>query len=72
MTVAMQFSEIIKDIMLENDLSQVEMAEILGVHQTTVGQWLLGKKKPGFDSILLIYRHFGVTPNELLGVDTIE
>ncbi len=65
----MIYSEIIRDIMLENGLSQEELAAVLGVHQTTVGQWLLGKKKPGFDSVLSIYKHFGVTPNDLFGID---
>ena len=64
----MTYSEIIKDIMLERGMSQEEFAKMIGVHQTTVGQWILGKKKPGFDSILLIYRHFGVTPNDLMGI----
>ena len=45
------------------------MAKILGVNQTTVGLWLNGKKKPGYDSILLLYEKFGVTPNELFGID---
>ena len=53
----------------KNNLSQEGMAKILGVNQTTVGQWLNGKKKPGYDSILLLYEKFGVTPNELFGID---
>ncbi|MDY4934955.1 MAG: helix-turn-helix transcriptional regulator [Eubacteriales bacterium] len=53
----------------KNNLSQEGMAKILGLNQTTVGQWLNGKKKPGYDSILLLYEKFGVTPNELFGID---
>ncbi|UKI14390.1 MAG: helix-turn-helix domain-containing protein [Clostridiales bacterium] len=46
------------------------MAKILGVNQTTVGQWLNGKKKPGYDSIFAAVRKkFGVTPNELFGIE---
>ena len=56
----------------KNNLSQEGMAKILGVNQTTVGQWLNGKKKPGYDSILLLYEKFGVTPNELFGIDWTE
>ena len=65
----MVIQEIISDIMAKNNLSQEGMAKILGVNQTTVGQWLNGKKKPGYDSILLLYEKFGVTPNELFGID---
>lgn len=63
------YKEIISDIMAKNNLSQEGMAKILGVNQTTVGQWLNGKKKPGYDSILLLYEKFGVTPNELFGIE---
>lgn len=65
----MVIQEIISDIMAKNNLSQEGMAKILGVNQTTVGQWLNGNKKPGYDSILLLYEKFGVTPNELFGID---
>lgn len=50
----MKYREIIKDIMEENKLSQQQLGAILGVNQTTIGQWLAGKKKPSFDSIITI------------------
>ena len=65
----MPYSEIISQILLEHNLSQEELGDILGVNQTTVSMWVLGKKKPSYDSILLIYNKFGITPNELFGLD---
>lgn len=65
----MKYNEIIKDIMVERKLSQQKMAEILQVNQTTISQWLLGRKKPSFDNIVAIYTHFGITPNELFGIE---
>lgn len=65
----MEFQEIIKDIMVMNNLSQEKLGKILGVNQTTIGQWLKGKKKPSYDSIWAIYKNFNITPNELFGVD---
>ncbi|MCH5155106.1 MAG: helix-turn-helix transcriptional regulator [Clostridiales bacterium] len=64
----MPYQEIIKQLMLDNELSQQGLADILGVNQTTVSQWVLGKKKPSYDCILLIYEKFGVTPNTLFGI----
>lgn len=64
----MPYVEVIKNIMIEKNLSQQKLADILGVNQTTISQWLLGKKKPGYDSIRIIYEKFGVTPNELFGI----
>lgn len=65
----MEFQEIIKEIMIINNLSQEKLGKVLGVNQTTIGQWLLGKKKPSYDSILAIYKNFNITPNELFGID---
>ena len=65
----MWYVEIIKQVMQENGYSQQAFADILGVNQTTVSQWLLGKKKPGYDSILLLYEKFGIEPNILFGIE---
>ena len=65
----MQFQEIIKQLMTDNGLSQEGLAKLLDVNQTTISQWLLGNKKPSYDSILMIYQKFGVTPNELFGIN---
>ncbi len=64
----MHYIDIIKQLMAEKNLSQQQFADILGVNQTSISQWLLGNKKPSYDSILLIYEKFGVTPNELFGI----
>lgn len=65
----MEYVETIKQLMQENELSQQGLADILGVNQTTVSQWLLGRKKPGYDSILLLYQKFGIEPNQLFGIE---
>ncbi len=65
----MPYKEIIKQIMIDNKLSQQGIADILEVNQTTVSQWLLGNKKPGYDSIMQIYEKFGIEPNLLFGID---
>ena len=62
------FQDTIKEIMEMNGLSQEKLAQILGVNQTTVSKWLLGKIKPGYDNILAIYEKFGIEPNELFGI----
>jgi len=65
----MIYVEVIKQVMQEKELSQQALANILGVNQTTVSQWLLGHKKPGYDSILLLYQKFGIEPNSLFGIE---
>ncbi len=65
----MGYIEIIKQVMIDHDLSQQKFADILGVNQTTVSQWLLGRKKPGYDSIMALYQKFDVEPNWLFGIE---
>lgn len=65
----MKYSEILKEIMNDKNLSQAKLAEILSANQTTISQWLLGKKKPSYDNILAIYEKFNITPNELMGIE---
>ena len=65
----MCYVDIIKQVMQEKGLSQQAFADILGINQTTVSQWLLGKKKPGYDSIMLLYEKFDIEPNWLFGID---
>ena len=61
------YIDTIKDLMIENNLSQEKFATIVGVNQTTVSQWLMGKKKPGFESIVMICKKFNITPNDFFG-----
>lgn len=63
------YIEALRELMSEHGLSQQKLADALGINQTTVSQWLLGRKKPGYDSILLLYERFGLTPNTLFGID---
>ncbi len=65
----MKFNTVIEKLMTENSLSQQKFADIIGVHQTTVGQWLCGKKKPGYDNILAICEKFKVEPNDFFDIN---
>lgn len=61
------YIEIIREIMQEQNMSQQKFAAEIGVNQTTVSQWILGRKKPGYDCIVAVCRRFNVTPNEFFG-----
>ena len=65
----MPYIEIIKQIMFEQNLTQQKFADLISVNHTTVSQWLMGKKKPGYDSIKAIYQQFGIEPNLLFGIE---
>ena len=63
------YVDTIKDIMTNKRLSQQKFADLIGVNQTTVSQWLLGKKKPTYDSINAICKAFDITPNDFFGLE---
>lgn len=62
------FQDAIQELMQLNNLSRKQLADAIGVDRTTVGQWLLGRKKPGYDSIMALYEKFGIEPNVLFGI----
>lgn len=65
----MTVNEIIREILTENNLSQERLAGVLKVSQKAVSNWLNGKDAPKATSMLAIYEKFGITPNELLGIE---
>lgn len=65
----MPYIEVLKQLMIENNLSQQKLADIFGVNQTMVSQWLLGRKKPNYESIKMLYDKFNIESNLLFGIE---
>ena len=65
----MEFIEILKEVMIEQDLNQTELAVKIGLKQSQVSEWLKGKSKPGYDSLKSICRALGVSGDRILGID---
>ena len=64
----MQFSEILRDILIENNLTQVAFAKLVGVKQSQVSEWLKGKAKPGYDTLRQMSIALNIPPAYLLGL----
>ena len=62
------FSEILKDFLAENDLTQVSFANAIGVKQSQVSEWLKGKAKPGYDLLKNIAIAFDISADYFLGI----
>ena len=63
-----EFSKILKDFLMENNLTQVAFAKIIGVKQSQVSEWLKGKAKPGYDTLKSMAIAFNVPADYLLGI----
>ena len=65
----MEAKEVIEEILVANNFSQADLALIMHVSQKAVSNWINGKELPQVRNIIMIYEKFGITPNELLGLE---
>lgn len=65
----MEFVDILKDIMIDFNLNQSQLAEKIGLKQSQISEWLKGKSKPGYDSIKAVCVALGISADRLLGLD---
>ena len=63
-----EFKEILKNFLKENNLTQTSFANIIGVKQSQVSEWLHGKAKPGYDLLKNISESFEVSADFWLGI----
>lgn len=60
-------AERIKELMRDENLTQVALAQKTGIKQNTISSWLLGKKEPSIKSLWLLADYFGVDIDYLVG-----
>lgn len=65
----MDFIDILKDIMIDYNLNQTELANKIGLKQSQVSEWLKCKSKLGYDSIKSICMALDISSDRLLGLD---
>lgn len=65
--VEIQVAARIRELMRENNLNQVGLAEKTGLRQNTISAWLLGKKEPSIRSLWLLADYFNVDIDYLVG-----
>ena len=68
MKTEMNFPDILKDIMVDKDLNQAQVAELVGVKSGQVSEWIHGKCKPGYDTLKAICKGLDISGDEILGL----
>ncbi|APC65604.1 hypothetical protein AAV35_14210 [Salimicrobium jeotgali] len=63
------FGELLKTFRLEKGLSQIGLANELGLSQTAIASYERGDRKPRQNRMVKIAQYFSVSPNELLGYE---
>jgi transcriptional regulator with XRE-family HTH domain len=62
------FNEILKELMLERGLNQLQLARLLDMKQSQVHNWLYSKSLPGYHSLKMLATKLDVSADELLGI----
>lgn len=65
----MEIGKIIKELRLEQKLTQTELAKLLNTTQDTISLWELGKSYPDILSIIALAKLFNVSSDYLLGLE---
>ena len=64
----MKFKERLKELRTLKGLSQMQLARAVGISQSAIAKWELGKTEPTATAIILLAAFFGETTDYLLGV----
>ena len=62
------FSEHLRTLRTERNISQKQLASILSYSRETVVAWERGRKLPSYDAIIEICQYFDVSADWLLGL----
>ena len=63
------FSERLKELRLEHNLSQHELAKAVGLTHTAIGIWERKQRIPNADAVISLAIFFKVTTDYLLGLE---
>ncbi len=64
----MDYYKRLKSLRQERNLSQAELAEVLGTTRQQVGKWELGLQMMGVDKYIKLARYYNVSLDYLLGL----
>ena len=65
----MVISELIKDIMYEENLNQMDFAKKISCTQTQISEWINGNSKPSYDNLQMIGKIFKIDGNKILDIE---
>ncbi|MBQ8522480.1 MAG: helix-turn-helix transcriptional regulator [Clostridia bacterium] len=63
------FAQRLKELRLENELSQNQLSKQLGVSQAAINKWEKGIIIPTLDSAVIVAKFFGVSIDYLAGLE---
>ena len=64
----MGFGKIIKELRLQKNMSQMELAKATGISQSAIAKWELEKTEPTASAIISLAKYFDESCDYLLGL----
>ena len=64
----MEFKQRLVELRAEKNLSQMQLAQKIGVSQSAVAKWELGKTEPTASAIIALAKFFNETADYILGI----
>lgn len=67
----LKYSENLRKALLENSMTQKDLANLVGTTQQTISRWLQGINEPDLATLLEVCLYLDESPNAILGFDDI-
>ena len=64
-----RFKDNLKELRLEKNLGQVELAKAIGVSKGVISMWENGLREPKMYYLILLAKFFNVSIDELVGIN---
>ncbi len=64
-----KFKNNLKELRLEKELGQVELAKAIGVSKGVISLWENGLREPNMNSLIILAKFFNITIDELVGLN---
>ena len=68
----MPFGKVLKRLRTQNNLTQKQLADVLGISESTVGMYERGHREPAFEMLEAIADYFNVDMDYLTGRTEVE
>ena len=63
------FKDRLKELRLENNLSQTKLANLTGLTQAAIAKWENGTRTPSMECIIILAKYFQISSDYLLGLE---
>ncbi len=63
-----KFKDILKELRIEHNLGQVELAKAVGVSKGVISLWENGLREPNMYSLIMLAKFFKISIDELVGL----